>query len=165
MPPINENAVNRHIGQLIRSLRVHHGQTQSNLGFELGLTFQQVQKYERGTNKVSASTLIHIAEYYSVDLNYFTSGLDEEELGTPVYRECFDSIRLRLEIGRALASIVSRPVLRGFLTLLRSISNLDAPESGFTAVASGVALPAGPPAVPPGTLAAAALPAHQRASR
>lgn len=53
--------VDRQIGALIRARRVELGIAQQKLAADLGLTFQQVQKYEKGVNRVAASTLIRIA--------------------------------------------------------------------------------------------------------
>jgi transcriptional regulator with XRE-family HTH domain len=51
------------------------GLSQGKLGKELDLTFQQVQKYERGTNRISASRLYHISKVLDVPINYFFEGL------------------------------------------------------------------------------------------
>ena len=60
-----------HIGQRIRLRRGLVGLTQDKLAQALGLTFQQVQKYEKGANRVSASTLYHLAEILNVPVTFF----------------------------------------------------------------------------------------------
>ncbi len=76
--------VDRHVGALIRAKRRAMGMSQSKLAEALGVTFQQVQKYERGTNRVSSSKLYEIAQKLDTPLSTFFEGLDqpagEEEL-------------------------------------------------------------------------------------
>ena len=63
------------VGARIRLRRKALGITQSQLAEALGLTFQQVQKYERGVNRVSASKLFEAASFMGVDVGYFFEGL------------------------------------------------------------------------------------------
>ncbi len=60
-----------HVGARLRQRRTLLGMTQTNLGDALGLTFQQVQKYERGTNRISASRLYDLARLLDVTVEYF----------------------------------------------------------------------------------------------
>ncbi|GAA0621407.1 hypothetical protein GCM10009422_16450 [Brevundimonas kwangchunensis] len=60
--------VDIHVGSRIRDERTNLGMTQTDLGTAIGVTFQQVQKYERGLNRVSASMLVRIAEALGVDI-------------------------------------------------------------------------------------------------
>ena len=62
MPKKQANPVDTQVGNRVRIRRMLIGMSQEKLGDMLGLTFQQVQKYERGTNRVSASMLVHIAK-------------------------------------------------------------------------------------------------------
>ena len=64
-------AVDVHVGSRVRQRRTMLGMSQENLGEALGLTFQQVQKYERGANRIGASRLHHISEALDVPINYF----------------------------------------------------------------------------------------------
>jgi transcriptional regulator with XRE-family HTH domain len=63
------------IGRKIRALRLERGLSQSGLADGIGLTFQQVQKYEKGTNRVSAGRLQRIADLLNVPIMYFYEGL------------------------------------------------------------------------------------------
>ena len=69
------NPVDIHVGKLIRSCRVQAGISQERLAGSLGVTFQQVQKYEKGTNRVSASRMQAIASTLGVAPAYFFDGL------------------------------------------------------------------------------------------
>ena len=64
-------AVDVHVGSRVRQRRTMLGMSQEKLGEALGLTFQQVQKYERGANRIGASRLHHISEVLDVPINYF----------------------------------------------------------------------------------------------
>lgn len=63
--------VDAHVGLRLRQRRTLMGLTQEKLGDALGLTFQQVQKYERGTNRIGASRLFHLSQLLSVPVSYF----------------------------------------------------------------------------------------------
>ncbi|MFN3859035.1 MAG: helix-turn-helix domain-containing protein [Caulobacter sp.] len=66
-----------HVGRRIRQRRKAMSVTQERLADELGLTFQQVQKYERGANRVSASKLYEIATALETGIEYFFEGLTD----------------------------------------------------------------------------------------
>ena len=63
------------IGRKIRALRLQRGLSQSNLGDGIGLTFQQVQKYEKGMNRVSAGRLQRIADMLNIPVTFFYGGM------------------------------------------------------------------------------------------
>jgi transcriptional regulator with XRE-family HTH domain len=71
MEPKRTNAVDRVIGARVRARRASLGMSQERLGAALGITFQQVQKYERGTNRISASRLHAIATVLGTEVSYF----------------------------------------------------------------------------------------------
>lgn len=64
----------KHIGQRVRMRRMMLGITQESLGDKIGLTFQQVQKYEKGTNRIGAGRLLEIAGILDVEVGYFFDG-------------------------------------------------------------------------------------------
>jgi transcriptional regulator with XRE-family HTH domain len=69
--------VDIHVGARVRSRRVELGMSQEKLAAELGLTFQQVQKYERAANRISASRLYWMSKVLDVDVPYFYEGFGE----------------------------------------------------------------------------------------
>ena len=71
------NAVDMYVGQRMRQRRVLLGLTQEGLGDLLGVTFQQIQKYERGTNRISASRLYDVAKVLSIPIEWFFESMDE----------------------------------------------------------------------------------------
>jgi len=68
------NPTDRHVGARVRMRRLMLDMTQTELGDGLGLTFQQVQKYEKGSNRIGASRLQHIAEILQVPISFFFEG-------------------------------------------------------------------------------------------
>ena len=68
------NPVDKHVGSRVRMRRLMLGLSQTQLGDALGLTFQQVQKYEKGTNRISASKLQHIRQILQVPVAFFFEG-------------------------------------------------------------------------------------------
>jgi len=70
--------VDAHVGQRIRHRRWLMGVTQQQLAEKVGIKFQQIQKYETGANRVSASRLWDIAEALEVDVSFFFSGIGED---------------------------------------------------------------------------------------
>lgn len=71
--------VDEHVGKRIRHRRWMVGMTQQQLASEVGIKFQQIQKYETGANRVSASRLWNIAAALNVDVGFFFEGLLERE--------------------------------------------------------------------------------------
>src|SRR6478736_6311259 len=68
------NPTDKHVGNTVRMRRIMKGWTQQKLGDALGVSFQQVQKYERGTNRISASRLQRISDILQVPIEYFFEG-------------------------------------------------------------------------------------------
>ena len=76
--PSAPNPIDLHVGARVRMRRKFLGVSQERLAQALGLTFQQVQKYERGTNRISASKLFEIGRFLEAPVSYFFQGLSTE---------------------------------------------------------------------------------------
>ncbi len=76
--------VDVHVGARVRLRRTLLGMTQSGLGDALGLTFQQVQKYEHGTNRISASRLYEMSRALDVPIEYFFEDMSPEVAASPL---------------------------------------------------------------------------------
>lgn len=76
-----KHPVDVHVGKRIRHRRWMVGMTQQQLGDKVGIKFQQIQKYETGMNRVSASRLWDIAAALEVPINFFFEGVDENASG------------------------------------------------------------------------------------
>ena len=74
----NNNAIDMHVGKRVRLRRTLLGMSQEQLGTELNITFQQVQKYERGANRISASRLWDIGQILDVPISYFFDDMSQD---------------------------------------------------------------------------------------
>jgi transcriptional regulator with XRE-family HTH domain len=116
-PVVNQrsaNSVDGHVGSRVRLRRLEMGLSQEKLADQLGITFQQVQKYERGTNRIGASRLHQIALVLQVPITYFFDGASEGVRGaaadaSPLAQALSDPATVRLV--RAFAQI-SDPLLK-----------------------------------------------------
>ena len=71
------DSVDAHVGKQLRAQRTLQGMSQGKLGEALGLTFQQVQKYERGANRIGASRLYQLSKIFGVPVDYFFQDYSE----------------------------------------------------------------------------------------
>src|ERR1700761_6468025 len=94
------NPIDRHVGLRIRMRRKELGISQERLAESIGLTFQQVQKYERAANRVSASKLWEMSRALSTNVSYFYEGLgggDGEDRGANMPREAMQDFLMTPE--------------------------------------------------------------------
>lgn len=120
--------VDRHVGRRVCEKRISLGYNQSDLGRALGLTFQQIQKYEKGTNRISASKLWDIARFFKVDIGYFFDGLTDRQPGMAEEGSAFDhdfpATRQTIEINR-LAPRLSARQQKLALEMIREMAARD----------------------------------------
>jgi len=97
------NEVDKHIGEKIRSLRISSGLSRAQLAKEIDVAHQQLYKYEKGTNRVSASRLALIAKALSKNVSYFYKTLsdDNEAMVTQHQRMCLEISRNFMKIKDA----------------------------------------------------------------
>lgn len=102
--------VDRHVGRRVFEKRISLGYNQTDLGRALGLTFQQVQKYEKGANRISASKLWDIAQFFNVDIAYFFDGLlgSQGDASAASANPEFAPTRQSIEIGRTAPQLSIR---------------------------------------------------------
>jgi transcriptional regulator with XRE-family HTH domain len=103
-----KHPVDVHVGKRIRHRRWLVGITQQQLAEAVGIKFQQIQKYETGMNRVSASRLWDIAEALSVPVSFFFEGLGDESLQTEADQELPNDIlkdKEALELVRSYYAI------------------------------------------------------------
>ncbi|MEA2953259.1 MAG: hypothetical protein QOF19_3235 [Alphaproteobacteria bacterium] len=114
------------IGKRVRALRLHRGLSQTELGNELEITFQQVQKYEKGTNRISAGRLQKIGEVLNVPITFFFKGEEEEgkKSNTNPVDVNFDFLQTdnAMRLVRAYSRIKQRGVQLKLLRLTESIA-------------------------------------------
>ena len=118
------NTVDTYVGQRIRDKRNERGMSQTEVANAIGVTFQQVQKYERGTNRVGASRLFDLSRILSVPIQYFFAGLNNQS--TPIEKEDDNVIHFMkpdtVELVEAYYKVENLQVRRQILSTIRSIS-------------------------------------------
>jgi len=124
--------VDIHVGARVRMRRLLIGMNQESLAKALDLTFQQVQKYEGGTNRISASRLEEIAEVLGVPIGYFFVGLpsSEGEEVDPAEREMRELLHRpdAIELIRSYYAIPDSLIRARFLDMVRAIADAERPE-------------------------------------
>ncbi len=127
------NAIDRKIGQRVRSRRLEIGMSQERLAELLGITFQQVQKYEKGVNRIAASRLFDISAALQQPVARFYEGLSARAAGAAESRQNYVDDALATPEGAQLmavfATIRSQRVRRKVLDLVRTLAE-EAAESG-----------------------------------
>jgi transcriptional regulator with XRE-family HTH domain len=128
------NAIDRKLGQRVRSRRLEINMSQERLAELLGVTFQQVQKYEKGVNRIAASRLFDIASALEQPVARFFEGLSSgRAAGVAENRKDFIDDALATPEGTQLmslfASIRSQRVRRKVVDLVRTLAE-EAAESG-----------------------------------
>lgn len=119
--------VDRHVGLRIRMRRKEMGVSQERLAEALGITFQQVQKYERGANRVSASKLWEIAGTLRTPVSYFYDGLEGQSGGgsPQTSAQAFLSSSEGLELLAAFPRITEPAIRRKLVELVRVVADDD----------------------------------------
>jgi transcriptional regulator with XRE-family HTH domain len=122
--------IDRHVGLRIRMRRKEMSFSQEKLAEALGLTFQQVQKYERGANRVSASKLWEVAQALKTSVSYFYEGLAEAPGETPLglatpSAQDFLLTNEGMELAATFPKIVRPRLRRKVLELVRAMVEGD----------------------------------------
>jgi transcriptional regulator with XRE-family HTH domain len=115
--------VDRHVGLRIRMRRKEIGVSQERLAEALGITFQQVQKYERGANRVSASKLWEIAAALRTNVGYFYEGLSDRDAALPADTgQAFMLSGEGIELMSSFPRIAEPSVRRKIMELIRAVA-------------------------------------------
>jgi transcriptional regulator with XRE-family HTH domain len=134
-PGRKPNPMDIHVGARVRVRRMMIGMSQEKLGEKMGLTFQQIQKYEKGTNRIGASRLFQLSQILDVPVQFF---FEDAPLGTGVRGQAmaagfaesrteaflldFLSSRDGLELNRAFVKITDPKVRKKVVDMVRAIS-------------------------------------------
>ncbi|PZN48340.1 MAG: transcriptional regulator [Proteobacteria bacterium] len=126
------NPIDMHVGSRIRLRRNMLGMSQEKLGESLGITFQQIQKYEKGTNRVGASRLQAIASILGVPVAFFFENAPDHEPGraggfsedaSSSYHVDFCSTPEGLQLNRAFVRIGDPKVRRKIIDLVKALAD------------------------------------------
>jgi transcriptional regulator with XRE-family HTH domain len=129
------NPTDKHVGTRIRMRRMMLGMSQTTLGNAVDVTFQQIQKYEKGVNRVSASRMQQFAQILHVPVSFFFEdapvanifGIKSRETlpGMPAYIQEFITIRDGLSIIEAFSRIRNPKLRRAVVALVEQIAGDD----------------------------------------
>src|SRR6202042_1461737 len=129
------NPIDKHVGSRVRMRRMMLGMSQEKLGNNLGLTFQQVQKYEKGTNRIGASRLQQISQILQVPVSFFFEGAPSAvtvgrhegfgEAPSPAYVSDFLATSDGLALTRAFTRIEDSKLRRRIVDLVEQIAVRD----------------------------------------
>jgi transcriptional regulator with XRE-family HTH domain len=130
------NPVDKYVGSRVRMRRIMLGMSQEKLGEALGLTFQQIQKYEKGTNRVGASRIQQISEVLQVPVSFLFEGgpsgsaaaAGYNDGGSPTYVSDFLATSEGLALTRAFTKITDAKLRRSIVDLVEQIATREAAE-------------------------------------
>ena len=125
------NPIDKYVGSRVRMRRIMLGMSQEKLGEALGLTFQQIQKYEKGTNRVGASRIQQISEILQVPVSFLFEGGPTSvgpngdgfgEAASPTYVSDFLATSEGLALTRAFTRIADAKLRRSIVDLVEQIA-------------------------------------------
>ena len=129
------NLIDRHVGSRLRMRRVLMGMSQEKLGDHLGVTFQQVQKYEKGMNRIGASRLQNASRALEVPVEFFFRDAPQFEAGDAMpditgaadsnFVADFLSSNEGVELNQAFVRIKDRKLGRRIVELVRAAAGVD----------------------------------------
>lgn len=115
--------VDAHVGRKLKQIRTLKRLSQTDVARQLGLSFQQIQKYEIGSNRVAASRLFELAQIFDVTPSYFFEGLHDNENAAPKRDP-------GMEIVSALASITDDAIKSRIVTFIEDVSGVTVARQG-----------------------------------
>ena len=120
--------VDVYVGSRLKELRVLNMMSQAELGSKLGLTFQQIQKYEKGSNRVSSSRLWEIAQIFNVTVTYFFEGYESEKASSkePAKKSITSGFaRDSYQFTVLFAAIEDKKLRSTIISLLKALQKTD----------------------------------------
>lgn len=129
------NPVDVHVGSRVRLRRTMLSMSQEKLGEHLGITFQQIQKYEKGMNRIGASRLQKISEVLCVPVSFFFEGLPDEGGTTTGFEEqgaeyVVDPMNSpeSVQLNRAFSRISNPKLRKRIVELVRAMADGETPQ-------------------------------------
>ena len=119
------NAVDKKVGQRVRSRRLEIGMSQERLAELLGVTFQQVQKYEKGVNRIAVGRLLDIANALEISASRFFDGLERRGVAEDGQDYVNDALATPegAQLMALFATIKSQKIRRKVLELVRTLAD------------------------------------------
>ena len=128
MPRKKERTLDAYIGARVRMRRLMLNMSQEVLSGKLGVTFQQVQKYEKGLNRISASRLFELAQALRVPVGYFYDGMQDNPPVSPLME--FMSSGAGVELNQAFLRIDDDKMRRRLLAMVNDIARVTGARKG-----------------------------------
>lgn len=130
MSKMNPNPIDKHVGSRVRMRRLTLGMSQEKLADAIGLTFQQVQKYEKGANRMGSSRLQQIANVLQVPVTFFFEGAPGQpkldgKAPSPAYVNEFLSTSGGLALTKAFMQIKDPKLRRSIVNVVEEIAGED----------------------------------------
>ena len=116
--------VDRHVGERIRHRRAEMGLTQEDLGRVLAISYQQIQKYETGANRISAGRLFEVSRALMVDVSYFFDGYDDAKPAATLPHGGHN--RAAIELVRNFLELRDETLRSAVTTLMRALREQQA---------------------------------------
>ncbi|MDG1801891.1 MAG: helix-turn-helix transcriptional regulator [Paracoccaceae bacterium] len=113
--------VDIHVGKRIKEARILRGQSQSEIARELDISFQQIQKYESGKNRISASRLFELSQLFGISPSFFFDGLEE---GADEIKQPMDAETARIAL--AILKIPNKRTRSLLISLAQEVSREEA---------------------------------------
>lgn len=142
------NPIDAYVGSRVRTRRLMLGMSQERLAEQIGVTFQQVQKYEKGTNRIGASRLQAIASVLAVQVAFFFQQDNSQPLNTDGLGAIngledlseFLTSKEGLNLNKAFMKINDPSIRQSVLTLIKSLANASEPVAGHMPRAADAAI-------------------------
>lgn len=133
-PRVGNDPVDKHVGARVRLRRMLMGMSQEKLGKAVSLTFQQIQKYERGSNRIGSSRLYQFSKVLNVPISFFFDDMPEAgEAQSPglaesgaAYSDASMTKRETLELVRAYYKIKNPAIRKRIFELVKAIGRSNA---------------------------------------
>jgi transcriptional regulator with XRE-family HTH domain len=120
--------LDRAMGERLRVLRNEKRMSQAELGQKLGVSFQQVQKYEKGINRIGAARLQQIADVLEVSVTDFYSSGGKDKGQAEMQSLLFSDSKFSLRLLRAYSAVPDRALQKAFISLLERVAGIKSPE-------------------------------------
>lgn len=117
-----------HVGQRLKLVRKHSKKSQSKLGDAVGLTFQQIQKYEKGANRIGASRLFEFSQIFDVPISYFFDDIPPEIAGERIsVADDIDAFDLpeAADLSSTFKNLPNQDIKNAFRDISKEISKIS----------------------------------------
>lgn len=131
MKPNDTNAIDKHVGSRVRMRRMMLGMSQEKLAIPLGITWQQLQKNEKGANRIAASRLQHLSQILQVPVSFFFDGAPTAKIngvtptdlsGEPPINTAFFAVPYSSDLARAFVKITDTGKRRALIDVANALS-------------------------------------------